>query len=212
MKTSNQSESYGQSRPALKCPKCRLINPHNAMRCDCGYVFPTVPSTASSNVHLAPDERQCPECGQVIKKQAVECWYCAKVPAPRMVDSNVVASNTNIPTLGWQWVLLFEIITLRFFGTVWLIRQGNWAKKVDPSSIALGSSVASILLYISSIFLFGAGVNLAAYGAFCFHLAGAFSVRQTIEAQFNRRLSGVLTFFLGPIYLQYHFDQIAKNR
>jgi hypothetical protein len=40
---------------------------------------------------------------------------------------------------------------------------------------------------------------------------GNFSVKGTIEKHYNVSLSGLMTIFFTSIYLQYHFDRIAKK-
>jgi len=259
MKNNDDLEPPDQVRAALKCPMCMLINPPSAMHCDCGYVFPAISSKAGSSAHLAPDERQCHICGHIIKKQAVECWYCAKVPTAAGVNSLIEASLiAAIPAWPWSLVLLLSIFTMRlshsalrsyvydvavpfyfvktfaqaavfatslfelmsrltmftgnFFAMIWLIRQGYWAKKVAPSSYALGYAVTSIVLMILSLLVHKSLGALFVLFGFFFSFAGIFSVKQTIEACFNRKLSVALSLLLGPIYFQYHFNLILKYR
>src|SRR5262249_43959067 len=79
-------------------------------------------------------------------------------------------------------------------------------------SHALGYAVTSIVLMALSIPVNGeSGALFGLLGLFL-NWAGIFSVKQTMEACFNRQFNGFLSFFLGPIYFQYHFDKIPKDR
>ncbi|HMV47318.1 MAG TPA: hypothetical protein PLD20_35180 [Blastocatellia bacterium] len=127
------------------------------------------------------------------------------------------AAPADVPGLPWVVVLLLAVVTCGLFLSFWAIWQGVWAKKVEPSSNA-------VLFYSLSLATGFIGGGLSAFddiavlggilslGSSVLVICGNFSVRQTIETQFNRSLSGVMTFFFGAIYHQYHFNEVAKMK
>ena len=133
------------------------------------------------------------------------------------------------PNLHWALVLVIGIFTCGLFGVVWNFVQAIWMRKVNPRSNAL-------FLYIAyTVLAYGGGiVRFALIAASGFHnlyngigfLVGLFSfvlvelaffdMRRSMEEHFNGpepiglSLSGVMTFFFGPFYFQYHFTRINE--
>lgn len=131
-----------------------------------------------------------------------------------------------VPDLHWGLVLFFGIITCGLFLYIWMFFQALAAKRLDPRSNAL------ILYIIGAVLSFGGtsvGIatgydhnahvggfsNLAAWVVI---IVGHFNIKASLESYFNAveriglRLSGVMTFFFGTIYLQYHFNRINRWR
>ena len=122
-------------------------------------------------------------------------------------------------------VILLNLITCRFFWIVWAFVQARWAKKLDPDNksdlfigayvacIIVGNIVGDMLSNYDTTVPFGTLLNLI--GVICF-LVGVFKIRASMEEYYTStenislQLSGVMTFFFGVIYFQYHINRIAR--
>ncbi len=134
------------------------------------------------------------------------------------------------PDLNWGLVLLFSILTCTLFMWVWNLILAFWANRIAPASRILVYYIAAtvmLLIQASS----GAHANVT-HGNYYNHLAHSslygtislvcwvvrliarFNMRSLLEQHYNSvepvglRLSGVMTFFFGGIYFQYHFNRI----
>jgi len=120
------------------------------------------------------------------------------------------------PALRWPLVLILSILTLGIFEDVWLLWQSRWAKKVDRHSRATLFLAAGLLLFlVGGIFAemsdFKSLAGWVEFGGLVLSQVGNFSVKGTIEKRYKVSLSGLMTIFFSSIYLQYHFDRLAKN-
>lgn len=123
------------------------------------------------------------------------------------------------PNLHWGLVLLFSVLTCGFFVYAWDIVQALWMRRVQPRSQALFYYLAGLSLLLVSIVVTvskqsgAAGSVLNIVGAIIV-LIGRFNLRRSLEDHFNTvepiglGLSGIMTFFFGPFYFQYHFNRI----
>ena len=153
------------------------------------------------------------------------------IAVPQTQTSASPAINAPIypdpPNLHWGLVLLFSILSCGLFSAVWNLVQAAWMKKVAPQSTALYYYVASLCALAATFFTgieaaythssnstVGA-VNLVYY---ILLLIGRFSLRSSLEQHYNSvepmglSLSGVMTFFFGDIYFQYHFNDIMRRK
>ena len=129
----------------------------------------------------------------------------------------------NPPRLQWGFVLLLSIITLGFFGQIWLVVQSVWVRKVFGKSKALPWAI----VYVSVLpVFFLCAVLLGVYGGaakqnvapvlallttfvrialFVLWICTTFLLRGELEAEpLHIPLGGGMTFFFGPVYFQYH--------
>ena len=141
------------------------------------------------------------------------------------------------PNLNWGLVLLFGILTCGLFSIIWEIVIASFSKKLEPASKAVILYAAVFVLFLLSTGMsfanagatlrnggLGAASGLGPIGSL-FSLAylvllivGRFTVRNTLEKHYNGpeplglRLSGVMTFFFGGIYFQYHLNRINEMK
>ena len=143
------------------------------------------------------------------------------------------------PNLHWGLVLLIGWLTSGLFIIIWEFVQCSWLKKVQPEATAMKKFITAYALLFGALILgIIAGVVSAATGqsgntpvvgillgllAVLGYFAGIvmifvarFSERASIEQHFNGpepiglRLSGVMTFFFGGLYFQYHLNRINQ--
>jgi hypothetical protein len=141
----------------------------------------------------------------------------------------VVGAYPDPPNLHWALVLLIGVFTCGLFIIVWDIVQAAWMRKVNPRSNALflyiayaiiglgGSSFRFFLMaqsgFHNSFPMMGGLVSLISLVIVEFAF---FDMRRSMEEHFNGpepvglSLSGVMTFFFGPLYFQYHFSRINE--
>jgi hypothetical protein len=118
--------------------------------------------------------------------------------------------------LRWPLVLILSLVTLGLFEDAWLLWQSRWAKKVDPTSRATIFAIGGLLLFIlGGVFTelpdFRSLAGWIELGGLVLSQVGNFSVKGTIEKHYDVSLSGIMTIFFTSIYLQYHFDRLAKK-
>ena len=189
---------------------------------------------ASGNV-LATDLAKSDEMPQWVPVSQVLGASMPAAPAPVAVYGAApaypaaAAIYPDPPNLHWALVLVIGIFTCGLFFIVWEFVQAVWMRKVNPRSNALfyyigatilgfGGSVARIGLMVATSFhqtypFIGIGVSLIAFvlAEFAF-----FDMRRSMEEHFNGpepiglSLSGVMTFFFGYLYFQYHFSRINE--
>jgi exosortase/archaeosortase len=130
------------------------------------------------------------------------------------------------PDMHWPLVYLFAALTFGIFGIIWIFKQMNFVKTIDPSNKSKTMILAGIGLYVGYIVLVIAGTasgeaslaavgGLAALAAAVCMIMGVFGMRKSLVNYYNSvepiqlRLSGVMTFFFHFLYFQYHFRRIA---
>jgi hypothetical protein len=149
--------------------------------------------------------------------------------------SNGVA-YPDAPNLSWVLVLLFDFLTCSLFRWVWSLVLAAWMKRVQPNSKAMiYYAAATALLCCQFIFsghtrvIMQPGVhwwvtyyaghplaNLLRIATWVVYLIARFTMRAELEQHFNTaepvglRLSGVMTFFFGGLYFQYHLNRINE--
>ena len=156
----------------------------------------------------------------------------ATYPGVPPVYQTAVSPYPDPPNLHWALVLLIGIFTCGLFCTVWDFVQSAWMRKVNPRSNALFLYIAEFVVSI----LGGAGRGFLVFNSTLHHgyhpyygLGGGvfligitllelarFDMRRSMEEHFNGpepiglSLSGVMTFFFGIYYFQYHFSRINE--
>jgi len=125
-------------------------------------------------------------------------------------------------------VVALELFTCGLYTPIWFIQRGRFLNGLDTSeSINDGMSIASLTVWVLSFFavvfsgiMHNPGLMRLAHLA---NLTGAvvviimsFRAREMIEQHMRRigqhvRLSGLATFFLQVIYLQYHINRIPET-
>jgi hypothetical protein len=131
------------------------------------------------------------------------------------------------PNLHWALVLLFGVISCGLFISVWDLVQAAWMKKVTPQSKAIYYyAIAMGLLMTLFTLSFLAGLNhthnplasLVQLANLVMILIGRYSLKSSLEEHYNSAepmgllLSGVMTFFFGCIYFQYHLNDIVRRK
>lgn len=137
------------------------------------------------------------------------------------------------PNLPWPVLLvayLYLIKPLQFvglFAAVWSIVQANWARKLCgrntalvlvcmyPAGLVCGIAAAAVGGATRSAGVVGLGGLLIFTGSICLIVAN-FKIRDAMEEYYNSveniglSMSGVMIFFFGEIYIQYHINRIAR--
>lgn len=149
------------------------------------------------------------------------------VAAPIPVTGAPMPGYPDPPNLHWGLVLLFGILTCGIFSIVWDLILASWMKRVAPQSRAIFYYIAEAALLIPIFFTsFAASFSHTqnVYAPFLnianviVSIVARFSMRASMEEHYNSAepiglsLSGVMTFFFGGIYFQYHFNQINREK
>jgi hypothetical protein len=156
--------------------------------------------------------------------------------APGYPASNV-AIYPDAPNLSWGLVLLFAFFTCSLFMFVWNLVVAAWLKRVQPNSKAIFDYAAgAVLLFVQIIVNTHSRVQVMQPGmhwwvtyytghplrnvlglvAWIVRLVARFTMRADLEQHFNTvepvglSLSGVMTFFFGGLYFQYHLNRINE--
>jgi preprotein translocase subunit SecY len=136
----------------------------------------------------------------------------------------VVRAAPDPPRLHWGWVLVLSTITFGVFGSVWMIVQANWVRRVRGRSRALPWAIvyASVLpvLFLFAIVIGVLGsllhlqnvqeivamaVNWARIAMLLLYILSAYLLGNELnEDPIDIPLSNIMIFFFGPVYFQYH--------
>ena len=140
---------------------------------------------------------------------------------------SMMAEFPDPPNLHWGLVLLFDCISCGLFSVVWNLVQAGWMKRIEPASrsiyyYAVAAAMIAAIVIASIVHQANPGaVNptpIFQIAAWIFMLSGRFSFKSSMEDHFNGpepmglSLSGVMVFFFGSIYFQYHINDIIRRK
>jgi hypothetical protein len=168
-----------------------------------------------------------PQAAAPIEPPPTPPMPAASTPTPETgaAYNNPASSVPLPPKLHWALVLLFTLVTFGIFFIVWIFIQAAWVKKIHPRSNAMTLLVVYLALVLLGNVISGASQkdsSEAAMGSLLVlagsivSIVGIFSMRRAMINYYNTvepiglKLSGVLTFFLGVFYLQYHMTRIIR--
>ncbi len=151
--------------------------------------------------------------GNIPSPAADSAAAAAATPEPQLVPLP--------PNLHWAILLILVVVTRQLFNLIWALVQASWATKLSgdnkplvlvamyPAGIVAG--VLAILIVkqpaVGGLFIIAGAIML---------IVGVFSIKHAMEEYYNSTeraglaLSGVMTFFFGTVYLQYHINRLAK--
>jgi hypothetical protein len=168
---------------------------------------------------------------------AAPVWGDAAPAYPQPDPAAVVNQYPDPPNLHWGLVLLFSALTCSVFMYIWNLVVAAWVKRVQPNSTALLYYIVASVLALIQVMVGGAvGVHTALHSmhqlrpgfhveylgirgvlglaVWVVRLIARFQQRESLLEHFNGpepiglRLSGVMTFFFGGVYFQYHLNRI----
>jgi hypothetical protein len=140
------------------------------------------------------------------------------------------------PNMNWVLVLVLSFFTCSIFMFVWNLILAAWVNRIAPASKVL---ILYIAVTVGWLVLSIAGkhynVHYGSYAHAQFHAESAsfsllwiawwvlklfarFTMRNELERYYNTvepiglRLSGVMTFFFGGLYFQYHLNRITEMK
>jgi hypothetical protein len=135
------------------------------------------------------------------------------------------------PNLNWGLELLLGFLTCGLFVVVWNLIIANWAKRVAPASNAfMFYLIATVLIVMNLGGSWGVLIALSRHqhhhpsvlssllslATWVVRLIARFTLRDTLEQHFNGpeplglRMSAVMTFFFGGLYIQYKLNRINE--
>lgn len=138
-----------------------------------------------------------------------------------------VAPGMQVIPPDLHWAVVFILGITWIFPFIWAIVQARFANKIDKSSNSTWQLALWILLSIAGLTMNvmitlgnSQGINpywplATTIGALVCYFAGIFGIRRSMLDYYNTaepiqlQLSGVMTFFFGILYLQYHMSRIA---
>lgn len=128
------------------------------------------------------------------------------------------------PNLNWGLVLLFGLLTCGIFSVIYDLIQAFWWKRLEPATRVVTFYLLCYGCYFVNAVLSSTSVrhghrpnlvgSLFSIGGFVLLLLARFTFRGELERHYNTvepiglTLSGVMTFFFGGLYFQYHFNRI----
>lgn len=148
-------------------------------------------------------------------------------PATMSVSAAPMSQYPDPPNLHWGLVLLFGILTCGVFSIVWDLILASWMKKVAPQSRAIFYYIAEAAILVFIYFATFAAAFAHSPNTltpflnivnFVIAIIARFSMRASMQEHYNSAepmglyLSGVMTFFFGGIYFQYHFNDINRRK
>ncbi|HZY74461.1 MAG TPA: DUF4339 domain-containing protein [Edaphobacter sp.] len=157
--------------------------------------------------------------------------YAASVPYAYSPPAGIPYPDP--PNLHWGLVLLFTILTCGLFAVAWDFVEVLWVRKVQPDTKAMTYFVIYAVLWLLNLGNSAGNISVGMHGGspHASPLAGLislaavvllivfrFSMRNSLERHFNGpeplglRLGGVMTFFFGGLYFQYHFNRINEMK
>jgi hypothetical protein len=159
----------------------------------------------------------------------------ATVPPPVYTAPAVYAPSGTVypdpPNLHWGLVLLITLLTCGLFSLIWDFVQALWMKRVEPRSKALMYFIIFFVVWLLSLGSSMGRTALVMHGTaprtsvlsllislavLVLMIVYRFVMRDSLEEHFNGpepvglRLSGVMTFFFGGLYFQYHLNRINE--
>jgi hypothetical protein len=151
------------------------------------------------------------------------------IPAPLVGTGGAgVTVAPQVPTVelppNWHWaiVLILGLVTRNLFNLIWAMIQANWARRLSGDNKPLvlvamypAGMVAGILTMAFFKEAGALGLLFILAGAIMY-LFGVFSIKAAMEEYYTSTeniglsMSGVMTFFFGTTYIQYHVNRIAR--
>jgi hypothetical protein len=181
---------------------------------------------ASGEVSLA-DLATSEGMAQPVSVAQIIGTIAAAPPATAAGPISMADMYPDPPNLHWGLVLLFTVLTCGIFSIVWEIVLAVWMKKLQPESKAIyiycGAGVLLLGVFASSFShaLNPASANITGLFQLAYYVTiqfARFSFRRSMEDHYNGTepmglsLSGVMTFFFGGMYFQYHINDIVERK
>ena len=228
----NAAPAYQQ--PSYQQPPYQQQQPYQAQPYQPGPYSPSnqpAPPNPSYNPSgSGPSASAAPPPAQAYQPYPAQPMPAQPYPAQPMGPMGNVAGPIP-PDMHWAVVWILSGVTLGIFYLVWVFKQANFVKRLDPANpsrmlfvvtVILGAAygafigVAVVMQSQAALTIaLGAGALVELAAVVC-NLIAVFKMRSSLLNYYNTvepiglRLSAVMTFFFNILYFQHHFSRIAK--